>query len=93
MLVTRLTCRFERGPVSEPKEWWHKVPVKRRHTFRRLALDHIGAENLISEHTIARAHDRSLPLLVKMFYSNNYSKRSFAASENKVSGFTINKLA
>lgn len=76
--------RFERGPVTEPKEWWHRMPVKRRNTYRRLALEHVGATNLISEYTITRSHDRSLPLLLKMFASINYSKRSFNATEQKV---------
>jgi hypothetical protein len=52
--------------------------------FRRLALEHVGAENLISEHTIVRAHDRAQPLLIKMFLSSNYGKRTFNATEAKV---------
>jgi len=76
--------RFERSPTLEHKHWWMKVPVKRSHTYRRLALETLGANNLVSEHTIVRAHDRSLPLLVKMFTSSNYGKRSFSATETKV---------
>lgn len=52
------TRRFERAPVLEPKHWWHKVPIKRKTTYRRLALETLGASNLISEHSIVRAHDR-----------------------------------
>ena len=51
---------------------------------RRLALETLGANNLISEHTIVRSHDRSLPLQVKMFTSSNYGKRSFCATDAKV---------
>ncbi len=80
------TCRFERPPITEPKEWWHKMPVAHKNVYKRLPLDHVGAENAISEHTIARAHDRAAPLQLKMFYSNNYGKRSFAATDTKVSG-------
>jgi hypothetical protein len=79
------TCRFERTPITEPKEWWHKMPVAHKNVYKRLPLDHVGAENAISEHTIARAHDRAAPLQLKMFYSNNYGKRSFAATDTKVS--------
>ena len=68
----------------DPKVWWHKTPIKRRNTYRRLALAHLGADNLVSEHTIVRAHDRTLPLLIKMFLSSNYGKRSFVATEKKV---------
>jgi hypothetical protein len=58
--------------------------VQRKNVYRRLPLDHVGAENCISEHTIVRCHDRSMPLQLKMFFSNNYGKRSFAATETKV---------
>jgi hypothetical protein len=58
-----LTFRFERPPITEPKVWWHKMAVKRKDVYRRLALEHVGAESIISEHTIVRAHDRSYPLL------------------------------
>lgn len=85
MLTHSYLFRFERGPGLEPKQWWHKVLVKRRNTYRRLALEHVGATNLISEYAIVRAHDRSLPLLTKMFLSQNYGKRSFAATDTKVS--------
>jgi hypothetical protein len=60
------------------------MAVQRKYVYRRLPLEHLGSENCISEHTILRAHDRSLPLMIKMFFSNNYGKRSFAATETKV---------
>ena len=60
------------------------MAVKRKDVYRRLALEHVGAESIISEHTIVRAHDRSYPLLIKMFFSNNYGARSFAATDTKV---------
>jgi len=66
------------------KNFWHKVPIKRKNTYRRLPLEHGGAANLISEHTIVRSHDRSLPLMIKMFMSQNYGKRNFAATDTKV---------
>jgi hypothetical protein len=60
------------------------MAVKRKDVYRRLALEHVGAESIISEHTIVRAHDRSYPLLIKMFFSNNYGARNFAATDTKV---------
>ncbi len=75
---------LERQPVLEPKHWYHKLAVKRKDTYRRLALDGLGSSNLISEHAIVRAHDRAQPLLVKMFMSSNYGKRSFNPTETKV---------
>ena len=79
--------RFERPPVLEPKHWWHKVPIKRKNVFRRVALETLGANNLISDHTIVRAHDRAQPMLIKMFMSSNYGKRDFKATESKVTVF------
>ncbi len=78
------SCRFERPPITEPKDWWHKMPVAYKNAYKRILLDHVGAENAVSEHTIARAHDRAAPLQLKMFYSNNYGKRSFVATDTKV---------
>ncbi len=82
--------RWERPPILEPKHWWHKTPQKRKNVYRRLALAHLGADNLISEHAIVRAHDRCQPLLIKMFASSNFGKRSFNATETKVIYFTVN---
>jgi len=77
-------ARWERDPICEPKAFWYRVPTKRSHCYRRLALDHLGAANMISEHSIIRAHDRTAALEIKMFYSGNYTKKSFLATENKV---------
>ena len=76
-------ARFQRLPVVERKKWWHLVPVKRTHTFRRLALVHAGAEGKVSECVIVRAHDRSLPLKLKMFFSNNRAQKCFGSSDSK----------
>jgi hypothetical protein len=54
-----------------------------RTTYRRLALETLGANNLISDHTILRAHDRANPMMIKMFTSSNYGKRDFKAMESK----------
>jgi hypothetical protein len=62
------------------------VPVKRHHTFRRLALEHCGAAGKVNECVIVRAHDRSLPLKLRMFFSQNRAQKSFSAEENKEAG-------
>jgi hypothetical protein len=77
-------ARWEREPVLEPKAYWFKVPIRHSNCYRRLALEHLGAANLISEHTIVRAHDRSAAMEIRMFFSGNYTKKSFLATENKV---------
>jgi hypothetical protein len=61
------------------------MAVERKNVYRRLPLAHVGLENAVSEHTVVRAHDRALPLQIKMFFANNFGKRSFAATDTKVS--------
>ena len=65
------------------RRYWHLVPVKRAHTYRRLALEHAGAEGKVSECVVVRAHDRSLPLTIKMFFSQNRAQKSLGVSESK----------
>ena len=78
-----IDCRFERAPVVERKKFWHLMPVKRSHTFRRLALQHGGADGKVSECVIVRAHDRSLPLRLKMFFSGNRTQKSLGGGDSK----------
>jgi len=69
--------------VVERAKYWSLVPVKRQHTYRRLALEHAGARGKISEQVVVRAHDRALPLKVKMFATANRAQKSLAATDNK----------
>ncbi len=50
------------------------MAVERKNVYRRLPLAHVGFENTVSEHTAVRAHDRALPLQIKMFFVNNFGK-------------------
>ena len=50
------------------------MSVERKNIYRRLPLAHVGLENAVSEHTVVRAHDRALPLQIKMFFANNFGK-------------------
>jgi hypothetical protein len=50
---------------------------------RRLALEHAGAAGKVNECVIVRAHDRSLPLKLKMFFSGNRTQKSFSLEEGK----------
>jgi hypothetical protein len=79
-----LLLSLERGSTLEPKHWYHKLVTARKNIYRRLPLEGLGAANLVSEHSIVRAHDRAQPLMVKMFLSSNYGKRDFKATETKV---------
>lgn len=76
-------ARFERAPILERKKYWQMVPIKRSHTYRRLSLEHAGAEGKVSEVTLMRAHDRSMPLTLKMFATSNKYRKSFGQTETK----------
>jgi hypothetical protein len=82
-LVFGLFCRFERAPVAEREKYYDLLPVKRQYTYRRLALEHSGGNGKISECVIVRAHDRSLPLKLKMFASVNRAQKGFGSTESK----------
>jgi hypothetical protein len=72
--------------VIEPKDHWDKVPIKRSNTFRHLALEHLGAGACVNEYVVARSHDRSLPLRIRMFLKENVYRKGFsgaAGAENK----------
>jgi hypothetical protein len=81
--------RYERGPVVEPKEFWADMPIKRSITFRHLALEHVGAGACVNECVVARTHDRSLPLRIRMFLKENVNRKGFSGAsgaENKEPG-------
>jgi len=75
--------RFERAPVCEMKQYWNEMPTKRSDIYRRLPLEHCGSRSKISEQAIVRAHDRSLPLKLKMFASSNRAQKNIGATETK----------
>ena len=72
-------ARFERGPVVEDGEFWERMPTKRREMYRHLPLEQEGAEGIINESVITRAHDRALPLRLRMFSKGNFSKKGFSS--------------
>jgi hypothetical protein len=69
--------------VAERAKYYDLVPVKRQPTYRRLALEHSGASGKVNECVIVRAHDRSLPLKLKMFSSSNRAQKGFGGAESK----------
>jgi hypothetical protein len=75
--------RFERGPVVEIGDYWDRMPLKRVSTFRHLPLEHAGAANDVNECVITRAHDRTLPLRLRMFCKSNHSKKGFVNKDSE----------
>jgi len=76
-------ARFERGPTTELPTYWDKVPVRLANTFRHLPLEHAGADNDVNDCVVARAHDRSLPLRIRMFCKGNETKKGFSSSSGE----------
>ena len=72
------SVRFERGPMAEEETFWKRMPLKRKETYRHLPLEQDGADGQINENVITRAHDRSLPLRLRMFSKSNFAKKGFA---------------
>ena len=70
--------RFERGPMAEEDSYWARVPLKRKDTYRHLPLEQDGADGQVNENVITRAHDRSLPLRLRMFARSNFAKKGFS---------------
>jgi len=77
------TMRFERGPVSEVPDYWHLMPQKRSPTFRHLPLEHAGLASTVNECVLTRAHDRTLPLRLRMFARGNQTKKGFISKEGE----------
>ena len=77
------TARFERGPTTEIATYWEKVPVRYPSTYRHLPLEHAGASNDINDCVVARAHDRSLPLRIRMFCKGNQTKKGFSTTSGE----------
>ena len=64
--------------MAEEETYWSKMPLKRKETFRHLPLEQDGADGAVNENVIKRAHDRSLPLRLRMFSKTNFSKKGFS---------------
>ena len=75
--------RFERGPVVELEDFWRLMPKKRTPTFRHLPLEHAGLASHVNECVIVRAHDRTMPLRLRMFNKGNQSKKGFQSKEGE----------
>lgn len=78
-------ARFLRMPLSNPKKWWHKVPVSRGFKYRAIPLKFSGCQGQVSERTIENAHDRANCHQLKHFHSENItvSSKPFKKIERK----------
>lgn len=64
-----------RMPITDPAEYWRKIPVKREPVYRNIPLRHCNGNVVINELAIVRMHDRSATLTLRMFMDANFAKR------------------
>ena len=76
-------ARWERLPLREPEEWFPKVPVKRDHIYKNMQLSFTGSESCVSDRILASMHDRTIPLKLKNFMSENANVASKPQRELK----------
>ena len=79
-----------RSPICSPDNYWHLMPKKRKAIFKAMPLKFMGGNSCIAEKTIATAHDRTVPQLLKHYLTENCSvatrpKREFKTVNDGVS--------
>ena len=60
-----------RMPVTEPEDWYGKVPVARDQVFKSLPFKATGSEHTISDVAIEKIHNRSNNIFLKYFLAEN----------------------
>ena len=65
-------ARFLRMPVSKPKHWYHKVPIKHTTNYRNIPVKHIlGTDIACAPAVVLARHDRRNTLLLKHYNRTN----------------------
>ncbi len=62
-------------PILDPEEYWKKMPVRRDPVYRNVPLSHSNGNTVVNEIAVARLHDRTQPVTMKMFVDTNFAKR------------------
>jgi len=60
-------ARFGRPPLSHPKEYYKHVPKKHDVIIRNFPMEHLGLTGQVSENTVGKLHNRSVPLTFEAF--------------------------
>ena len=77
-------ARFLRMPVSKPKHWYDKVPVKHASSYRNIPVKHIiGMDSVVAPSVILARHDRRNTLQMKHFFRSNANISSKPMKEIK----------
>ena len=64
-------ARWQRTPITKLKDWWPTHITERTPVFKSLPWKFLGAQHSIAGKTIELAHDRTRPMLLKHFMSEN----------------------
>jgi hypothetical protein len=65
-------ARFNRPPLSHPKEYYKLVPKKHEVIVRNFPMDHLGLTGQVSEATVGKLHNRSVPLTFDSFGKSSH---------------------
>jgi len=75
--------RFERQPLTHPKNYFHLIPKKREVVVRNFPMDHLGITGQVSEEVIGKMHNRSVKVSLDMFakYTHKEARGSSKAGK------------
>jgi hypothetical protein len=59
--------RFERQPLTHPKNYFHLIPQKREVVVRNFPMEHLGITGQVSDVVIGKLHNRKVKLTFDMF--------------------------
>ena len=76
-------ARWERLPLRDPEEWFPKIPIKRDHVYKNMQLSFTGSDGCVADRTLTSMHDRTIPLKLKNFMSENATVASKPQRELK----------
>ena len=77
------SARFTRYPLASPKDWFHRMPIRRQPVYKALKLKFFGGSNCLASKTIEKCHDRSETLSLKHFHTENATVASRSKKEIK----------
>ena len=76
--------RFQRMPISRPKNWYHKIPIKHTHAYRNIPVRHVlGVDSICAPAVVLARHDRRNSLEMKHYNRTNCNITSRPMKEVK----------
>lgn len=62
---------WERLPISDPESWYPKTPTSRSQIYRNMQLEFTGSDGCVADNILVSMHDRTMPLKLKNFLTEN----------------------